>query len=119
MVSNAVDPRPQGTAGIVLLKAPPQLKKNVLAQVAAFLRVGLVGTHEPFKWGTELLHRLPVQFVLMRASGRYEFHFSHVKDSRWDGNFLTGLRQGNLQALSSSPLLRSPGEDYVMAGRHV
>jgi hypothetical protein len=49
VVSNAVDPRSQGTAAIVPLKTPPQLKMNVLAQVAALFRVSFVSPREPFE----------------------------------------------------------------------
>ncbi len=49
VVSDAVDPGPQGAAGIVALKAPPQLKMNVLPQVAAPFRVGFVGARKPFE----------------------------------------------------------------------
>jgi len=48
MVSDAVDPRPQGAAAIVLTETPPQLKMNVLAQVAALFRVRFVSPREPF-----------------------------------------------------------------------
>jgi hypothetical protein len=43
MVGHAINPGPQGTAGIVPLETPPQLKMNVLAQVLALFRVSLVG----------------------------------------------------------------------------
>jgi hypothetical protein len=49
MVSDAVDPRPQGAAAIVLLKTPPQLKMNILAQVAALFGVSFVSPREPFE----------------------------------------------------------------------
>lgn len=49
MVSNSVSPRSQGTAGVVAPKAPPQLKVNVLAQVAALFLVRFVGLGQPFE----------------------------------------------------------------------
>ena len=48
-MGNAVDPGPQGTAGIIPLKTPPQLEMNVLAQIAALFRVSFVGAREPFE----------------------------------------------------------------------
>ena len=48
-MGNAIDPGPQGTAGIVPLETPPQLKMNVLAQVAALFRIRFVGARKPFE----------------------------------------------------------------------
>ena len=79
MVGNAVDPRPQGTAGIVPLKAPPHLKMNVLAQVAAFFRVAFVGAYQPFERRAELLHCLAIQLVLTRSFRRYGLRTSHIR----------------------------------------
>jgi hypothetical protein len=49
MMSDAVDPRPQRAAAIVLLETPPQLKINILAQVPALFRVSFVSPREPFE----------------------------------------------------------------------
>lgn len=46
MVGNAIDPGPQRTAGVELLKAAPQLKMNLLVQVTALFRVSLVSVRQ-------------------------------------------------------------------------
>jgi hypothetical protein len=49
MVSDPIGPGPQGTPSIVPLETPPQLKMNVLAQVAALFWVSFVGAREPIE----------------------------------------------------------------------
>ena len=49
VVGDAIGPGPQGTAAVVLTETPPQLKTDVLAEVAALFRVGFVGTRKPFE----------------------------------------------------------------------
>ena len=60
MMGNAVNPRPQGAAAIVSLKTPPQLEVNILAQIAALLRISFVGPREPFERRSELIHRIAI-----------------------------------------------------------
>jgi len=70
MVGNAVDPCPQGAAAIVPLKTPPQLEVNILAQVAAFVRIRFVGPREPFERRSEAIRRIGVQRILIRVPRR-------------------------------------------------
>ena len=60
MVSNAVNPSPQGATAIVPLKTPPQLEVNTLAQVASLLRVGFIGSCEPLERRSELIRRVVI-----------------------------------------------------------
>ena len=78
MVGNAVDPGPRGTAGIEALKTPPQLKMNLLDQVAALFRVDLVRPREPFERGTVFVRRVPVQVILARLSVQDGLDSSHT-----------------------------------------
>jgi len=84
LASDAVGPGPQETAGIVTLKTPPQLKMNVLAQVAALCRVSLIGAREPSQGRAVFIHCVPVQVILAPVCGRDELDSFHTQGSRWD-----------------------------------
>src|ERR1700682_5351866 len=68
MVGNAIDPRPRRTTRIEPLKTPPQLKMDLLDQVATLFRVNLVRPREPFERGIVSVRRAPVQVILARPS---------------------------------------------------
>src|ERR1700721_1607407 len=91
MVGDTIDPCPQRTARIVLLETAPQLKMDVLAQVAALLWVSLVGARKPFERGTVFIRRDPVQVILARCPGRDGLSYSHTQGSRSEQMFLTHL----------------------------
>src|SRR5215471_4431235 len=65
MVGNAIDPGPQRTAAIVALETSPQLEMDLLDQVPAFFRVGLVSPGQPFERRTKLLSRGVIEGVLI------------------------------------------------------
>ena len=48
MVGNTIDPGPYGATCVIQFETPPQLKMNVLAQVAALFGVRLVAARKPF-----------------------------------------------------------------------
>lgn len=79
MMSDAVDPRPQGAAAIVLLKAPPHLKMNILGEVAPLFQISFVGPREPFECGSELFHGLPVEVILARLPSQDGLSTSHSR----------------------------------------
>lgn len=70
VMGDAVNPRPQGATAIEALKAPPQLKMNVLGKIAALFRIGFVSSSEAIEGGSESIYRLPVQGILIRWSRR-------------------------------------------------
>jgi hypothetical protein len=49
VVGHPIDPGPRGTAGIEAQETPPQLKMNLLEQVATLFRVSLVRAREPLE----------------------------------------------------------------------
>ena len=78
MVGDAINPCPRGATGIVLLETPPQLEVNVLAQVASLLRIGFVGSGEPFKRRAELVGGVRVEVILAGATRRNRLGFFHT-----------------------------------------
>jgi hypothetical protein len=73
MVGDAIDPCPFRTTPIESLKTSPQLKVNLLGEVATLVRVGLIGAREPFERGTVLVRRVPVEVILTCLSGRDDY----------------------------------------------
>ena len=92
-MGDAVSPGAEGAAAIVALKAPPQLKMNVLAQVAALFGVGFVGAGEAVEGGAELIDRVPVQAILIGLAVRNGFCSLHIQGSRCGWEFLTVWRR--------------------------
>jgi hypothetical protein len=93
MVGDAVDPSPQGAAGIVVQKAPPQLKMDVLDQVPPLVGIGFVGPGEPREWRSVAFRRLPIQGILLRRPGCDVLSSSHIQGSRCEQMFLTPHRK--------------------------
>src|SRR5512146_2156260 len=63
---------------------------NVLAQVAAFLRICFVGSRQPFECGTKLVQGVLVEAILICLSGQNRFLSSLNQGSRRTSKFLTG-----------------------------
>jgi len=78
VVSHAIDPGAQGTASVETLEAPPQLKVNLLEQVATFFRVSFVGARETIERTRELFRSVAVHIVLARVSGGDGFSPFHI-----------------------------------------
>jgi hypothetical protein len=79
VVSHAIDPGAQGTAGIEALEASPQLKVNLLEQIATFVRVSFVGAREAFERSREFPGRVPIHFVLASVSNRDGLNSLHIQ----------------------------------------
>ena len=85
MMGYAIDPGAQRTAGIEAAEASPQLKVNLLEQVAALFRMSFVGAGEAFEGGRELFRGIAVLVVL----GRDGLDSCHIQGSRRWRSFLT------------------------------
>jgi len=68
MVGNAIDPGPRRATRVEPLVTSPQLKMNLLDQVAALFRVSLVRPRQPFERAAVFVRRIPVQVILARLS---------------------------------------------------
>src|ERR1700677_1298991 len=62
---------------------------NVLAQVAALLRICFVGSCQAFECGAKLVQGLPVEAILICLYGQNRFLSSHNEGSRRTSRFLT------------------------------
>ena len=82
MMSNSIDPGSRGTAGIVARETPPQLKMNILNQVAPPFRVGFIGPGDSFDCPAVANDRLAVEIVLAPLSGRNGIDSFHTQGSR-------------------------------------
>src|ERR1700721_2122287 len=90
---------------------------NVLAQVAAFLRICFVGSCQTFKCGTKLVQSLPVEAVLICLSGQSRFLSSLNQGSRQTSNFLTELtRRFRSAGILVLLPVKTPGHLRVLAG---
>ncbi len=67
VVSDAVYPGPQRTTPVEMRETAPQVKMNVLEQIAACFRIGLIRTRQPVQSSGISVSRLLVQFVLFHS----------------------------------------------------
>lgn len=102
VVSNAVAPGSQGAAAVVLIKTPPQLKMDILAQVAALFRVGFVGGRKPFESGAPSFYGGFVKFIRTRSYRRDRLASFHTQASRWGWKFLTNLQKKSAGSFSAA-----------------
>jgi hypothetical protein len=69
VVGDAMGPGPEGTAGFVLLQAPPELEVDLLGEVAALVGVGFVGGGDAGQGWAVLLGGFLVEGVLIGVRG--------------------------------------------------
>ena len=78
MVGNTIDPGARGTPGIEPLEATPQLKMNLLNQVATLFGVSLVRAGESFERRPVLVRSIPAQVILARLPRQDGLSSSHI-----------------------------------------